>query len=49
MRGSKQDLPVAVELPGVTIRQADWGDLTVSLENFPAGLGLAPEMVPELE
>jgi len=42
MRGSKQDLPVAVELPGVTIRQADWGDLTVSLENFPAGLETAP-------
>ena len=42
MRGSKQDLPVAVEMPGITIRVADWGEMTTALENFPAGLDTAP-------
>ena len=42
MRGSKQDLPVAVELPGITIRVADWGNMTVGLEDFPAGLDTRP-------
>jgi hypothetical protein len=37
-----QDLPVAVDAQGITIRQADWGDMTVSLERFPAGLETAP-------
>jgi hypothetical protein len=42
MRGSKQDLPVAVDMPGITIRVADWGEMTTALENFPAGLDTAP-------
>src|SRR6476469_5872934 len=42
MRGSKQDLPVAVELPGITIRVADWGNMTVGLEDFPAGVDTRP-------
>src|SRR5438105_1270156 len=42
MRGSKQDLPVAVDDGPVVIRQVDWGDMTVSLEQFPAGLETAP-------
>ena len=42
MRGSMRDMPVAVDGQGVVIRQADWGDLTVSLERFPAGLDTAP-------
>ncbi|HUX88933.1 MAG TPA: cupin domain-containing protein [Chloroflexota bacterium] len=42
MRGSKQDLPVAMDDGGVAIRQVDWGDMTVSLERFPAGLETAP-------
>jgi len=42
MRGSKQDLPVATDDGGVAIRQVDWGDMTVSLERFPAGLETAP-------
>jgi hypothetical protein len=42
MRGSKHDLPAAFDGDGVTIRQADWGEMTVSLEQFPAGLDTAP-------
>ena len=42
MRGSKHDLPAAFDGDGVTIRQADWGEMTVSLEQFPAGLETAP-------
>ncbi len=42
MRGSKQDLPIAVELPGITVRVADWGNMTVGLEDFPAGLDTRP-------
>ena len=42
MRGSMRDMPVAVDGQGVVIRQADWGELTVSLERFPAGLDTAP-------
>jgi len=42
MRGSMQDMPVAVDMQGVRIQQADWSDMTVSLERFPAGLDTAP-------
>ena len=42
MRGSKQDLPVAFDGGEVVIRQADWSDLTVSIESFPQGLDTAP-------
>ena len=41
MRGSKDDLPVAFDGDGVVIRQADWGEMTASLESFPAGLDTA--------
>src|SRR5262249_24817843 len=42
VRGSKQDLPVAYDGGAVVIRQADWSDLTVSIESFPQGLDTAP-------
>jgi hypothetical protein len=42
MRGSKQDIPVAMEAMGVTVRQLEWGDMTVALESFPAGMDPAP-------
>ena len=42
MRGSTEDMPIAAEVQGVVIRQADWGDMTASLEHFPAGLDTAP-------
>jgi hypothetical protein len=42
MRGSKHDLPAAFDGDGVAIRQANWGEMTVSLEQFPAGLDTAP-------
>jgi hypothetical protein len=42
MRGSKHDLPVAMEEMGVSSRQVEWGDMNVALESFPAGLDTAP-------
>lgn len=42
MRGSKHDLPVAFEELGVSSRQAEWGDMSVALESFPAGTDTAP-------
>jgi hypothetical protein len=42
MRGSKHDLPIAMEEMGVSSRQAEWGDMNVALETFPAGLDTAP-------
>ena len=42
MRGSTQDMPVAFDGGDVVIRQADWGEMTASLETFPAGLDTAP-------
>src|SRR5437867_3449228 len=41
MRGSKQDLPVAMDDGTVSIRKADWTSQTVSLERFPAGRATA--------
>jgi Cupin domain len=37
LRGSKYDLPVALEGAGVVSRQVEWGDLSVALETFAAG------------
>ena len=37
MRGSKLDLPVALEGANMVSRQAEWGDLSVALEVFQAG------------
>ena len=34
MRGSIHDLPVALEIPEGTIRQVDWGGMTVELGVF---------------
>jgi hypothetical protein len=43
MRGSKQDLPAAVELPdGSAIRQADWGGMTAELGSFNGSADPAP-------
>ncbi len=46
MRGSKRDLPVAGEFdtPGghVTLREVEWGDMNVAIENFPAGTDTHP-------
>jgi glyoxylate utilization-related uncharacterized protein len=42
MRGSIQDLPVAFDGGAVSIRQADWSDMTVSIETFPSGLDTRP-------
>ncbi|MGH2560774.1 MAG: AraC family ligand binding domain-containing protein [Thermomicrobiales bacterium] len=41
MRGSKQDVPVVVEAGGTTMREADWGEMTMTLESHPAGLDTA--------
>lgn len=46
MRGSKQDLPVAGEFDTpvghVTLREIEWGDMNVAIENFPAGTDTRP-------
>jgi hypothetical protein len=42
MRASNEDLPLAFEGDGVASRQAEWGDMNVALETFPAGLDSAP-------
>jgi hypothetical protein len=42
MRGSLNDIPVAFEGMGVVLHQAEWGDMNVGLESFPAGMDLAP-------
>jgi hypothetical protein len=42
MRGSKQDVPVSMDMGGVVIREVEWGDLNVALESFPAGTDSAP-------
>src|SRR4051812_47858439 len=45
MRGSKQDIPVAMEAMGVTVRQLEWSGMTVAIESFPAGMDPAPVFV----
>ena len=43
MRGSQQDLPVAIELPdGSAIRVAEWGGMAVELGSFTNGADPAP-------
>jgi hypothetical protein len=42
MRGSKQDVPVAMDLGAVVIRQLEWGDMNVALESFAAGVDTEP-------
>ena len=41
MRGSKEEVPTAVDAAGVVIRLAEWGEMTVALETFPAGTDTA--------
>jgi hypothetical protein len=42
MRGSHQDLPVALEVPEGTLWQADWGDHVVEFGRFTGELDPAP-------
>src|SRR5207247_7541374 len=42
MRGSKADLPVVMEAGGAASRQAEWGDINVAIEQFPAGVDTTP-------
>jgi hypothetical protein len=42
MRGSKQELRLDVDVDGVSIRQAEWGDMNVAIERFAAGVDTAP-------
>jgi hypothetical protein len=42
MRGSKQDLAVAFKDGDIELREAEWGDINVGLESFPADLDTAP-------
>jgi hypothetical protein len=36
--GSKKDLPVAAEMDAGVSRQAEWGEMTVAIENWSAGV-----------
>ena len=42
MRGSKKDIPVALETPGATVRQAEWGGINVEIADFQGDLDVAP-------
>jgi hypothetical protein len=42
MRGSKGDIPVAVEIPEATIRQAEWGGISVEIGEIKGKLDVAP-------
>ena len=42
MRGSKRDLPVAMEMPEGRIWQVEWGGTTVELGSFVAEMDPAP-------
>jgi hypothetical protein len=44
MRDSKNDLMVTMEdrEQGILIREAEWGDMNVSMESFKAGVDSAP-------
>ena len=42
MHGSKQDLPVSFEDGPAFSRQAEWGDMNVAVEAYPAGTDGTP-------
>jgi len=42
MRASKQDLPVAFEQGGASIRNIEWGGMNVALETAVAGMDPSP-------
>ncbi|HEX5414847.1 MAG TPA: cupin domain-containing protein [Chloroflexota bacterium] len=42
MRGSTRDIPIALELGGIVLREIEWGGMNVGLESFPAGTDSAP-------
>jgi hypothetical protein len=42
MHGAKHELAVTFKDGGVELREAEWGDINVGLESFPAGLDTAP-------
>jgi hypothetical protein len=41
MRGSQQELRLDVDVDGVRIRQAEWGDMNIAIESFAAGVDTA--------
>jgi hypothetical protein len=45
MRGSKKEVPTAVDTGGVVIHSTEWGEMNVALETFPAGTDTAPIFV----
>jgi hypothetical protein len=42
VHGSKQELAVSFKDGGIDIREAEWSNINVALESFPAGLETAP-------
>jgi hypothetical protein len=45
MHGSTRDLPAEIDVEGVTIREAEWGEMNVSLEAIAGGTDTAPLFV----
>ena len=41
MRGSKQDIPVALESPEATIRQVEWGGISVEIGEIKGNLDVS--------
>lgn len=42
MHGAREDIPVAFESGPVCSRDAEWGDMNVAFEAFPAGTDTVP-------
>jgi hypothetical protein len=42
MRGSTKDLPVSVEIPDLTLRNSEWGDMAVELGHVSATIDPSP-------
>lgn len=42
MRAAIDEIPVTMELPGVTIREVEWGDLHIGVESYNQELDLTP-------
>ena len=42
MRGSKHDLPVALEVPEATVQQAEWGGINAEIGTISGDLDLEP-------
>lgn len=42
MHGKREDIPVVFEVGSAYSRDAEWGDINVAFEGFPAGMDTTP-------